>query len=945
MPDRLKQLAKNTQCPIFCDELTRQLYATDASIHQVIPKGVAFPRTVRETAEIMAAATSENIPLIPRGAGSGLTGGALGDALILDMSRYNRFISDFNRDACTVRVGAGVVLDQLNEFLKPFGLTFGPDVATSSRATLGGMIANNSSGARAPLYGTTIDHVLGLEVVTADGESFVLSADSTDMRDRLLPAHSKILSARTEIEQRFHRQICKRWPGYGLDRYLWSVDNAAPNPAKLIAGSEGTLCTIYAATLHVVPLPLATAMVLLFFDSVAKAMQAAARLLDLKPAGIEHIDDLLFNQTRGQFAFRAARALLELDDKPCTSILLVEFYEDADDRIAEVLKLKLGLRHYVCKDDREKALVWHLRKAGLSLLNGRPGPAKPIEGIEDVAVPPHRLPDYVHELTGILNRLGLQASFYGHAASGLLHVRPVLDLHTEQDIRRYKLLLDEVSDLARTFKGSLTAEHGVGISRNDYVREHIGPELFDIMTLIKQAFDPKRLMNPGKIVEEGPWNLNDHLRQGPGAAIPIPFEPVVLFQAKDHSFVGNLEQCNGCAGCRKDTPVMCPTFQATGDECMSTRGRANIIRAVLEGRLDDATCPLLSPALDVALSNCLSCKACTVECPSNVNMSLLKAELLYARYRKHGTPLVARVISRLDLLGKLACMFPNLTNTLLKKPLTRLLLQQGMHISPKRPLPEYTNERFDKWFTKHKPAGPTHRGQVLLWDDCFIRYNEPHIGRAAVTLLEATGYTVQLVKNHACCGRPAFSMGRLDLARRFGQRNLELLGTTETPLIFLEPSCYAMFREEYLELGLEGAKEAAERAILFEPFIELLLQKHPEALPLLEVPNGIALHTHCHAKAMTDIGSMHQLAQRIGKSHVQLLDSGCCGMAGAFGMLEDKFELSLSVAESLLRQVNALPQDTYVIASGASCRQQIAHLSNRQPIHFAELLCNVLAAK
>lgn len=939
---QLKHLQETCQCPIFLDDLTRQLYATDASIYQVTPRGVAFPRSVEETGEVMAAASAAAVPMIPRGAGSGLAGGALGDALILDLSRYNRFITDFDCEARTVRVGAGVVLDQLNAFLKPCGLTFGPDVATSSRATLGGMIANNSSGARAPLYGTTLEHVVRLEVVNPDGSRAVLDADSEDMRPQLADAHTRMLTQRAEIERRFHRDICKRWPGYGLDRYLWTVDAEKPDLAKLIGGSEGTLCTVYAATLRVVPLPPATGLVLLFFDSVQEAMQASAGLLDLEPASIEHIDDILFDQTRGQRTFAAARALLELDEKPCGSILLVEFYDHIEDKVAEMLRRGLGVRHHVCATAREKGLVWHLRKAGLSLLTGCPGSAKPTAGIEDVTVPPRRLPEYVAALRGVLGRLGLKASFYGHAASGLLHVRPVLDLHTARDIRRFRELADQVSALAAQFNGSLASEHGVGINRTAYVLDHVGPDLLETMRLIKAAFDPKGLMNPGKIFDDGRWRIDTHLRLGAEAAIPVPFEPTLSFEAKDHSFVGNLEQCNGCAECRKDPPSMCPTFQATGDELMSTRGRANVIRAVLEGRLDGNGSPLLSGALDAALSNCLSCKACTSECPSNVNMSLLKAELLYAKYRKHGVPFHARVLSRVDLLGLLGSAMPRLANAALKTDAMRRLLQYAVRVSPQRPLPEYAAQRFDAWF--HRRAGeiqPT-RGTVLLWDDCFVRHNEPHIGKAAVAVLEAAGYAVQLVEGRACCGRPAFSMGRLDVAKKFGRRNLALLRDSDLPLLFLEPSCYAMFREEYRELGLEGAKEVAERAVLFEQFVELLLQREPDALPLHTNASGLAIHAHCHAKALTDTGLMQQLGSRIAGEGAVLLDSGCCGMAGAFGALEAKYALSLEVGEALVNMIKVLPEDTRVVASGASCRHQIEHCTSRKPRHFAEILAEGL---
>ncbi|HDP35751.1 MAG TPA: hypothetical protein ENN29_11660, partial [Candidatus Hydrogenedentes bacterium] len=442
--------------------------------------------------------------------------------------------------------------------------------------------------------------------------------------------------------------------------------------------------------------------------------------------------------------------------------------------------------------------------------------------------------------------------------------------------------------------------------------------------------------------DTGRWRIDRDLRQGDGAYIPVPFEPVLLFDAKDHSFAGNLEQCNGCGGCRKDAPVMCPTYQATGDEIMSTRGRANLIRAALEGRVDDED-PLVNDALEQALSNCLSCKACETECPSNVNMALLKAELLHARHRRDGAPFRARLLSRVDLLGAVGSGMPRLANAMLDNRLFRLLLERIAGVAAQRPLPLYAAQRFDAWFkARHNVAHDAARGEVLLWDDCFVRHNEPRIGRAAVAVLEAAGYRVRLLQGRACCGRPAFSMGRLDVARRFGQQNLTLLKNNDLPVIFLEPSCYAMFREEYIELGLDGAKAAAERSVLFEHFIEALLRDAPDALPLRPLDGGIAIHAHCHAKALTDTGAMLQLAGRMAGNDAMLLDSGCCGMAGAFGAMKEKYELSLQVANALKQLLDPLSENTRIVASGASCRHQITHITDHPAMHFAEVIAEAL---
>jgi len=482
-------------CDVSFDNLTRQLYATDASLYQIKPAGVAFPKSAKQASSIIQTTADAGLSIIPRGGGSGLSGGALGDGLVVDFSRFNRQIYDLSLEKRTVRVGAGVVLDQLNAFLKPHSFCFGPDVATSSRATLGGMIANNSSGARVPVYGTTADHVVSLELVMADGRVEIIGngRDSLGQQRDLV---MKLVGAQErEIAERMPPGMLKRWSGYALERFI----NTGGNLNEILIGSEGTLAAISSAELKIVPLPRDKGLGLVFFASVAEAMQATVELLDLRPSAIEHIDRPLFDQTKGQLHFQAARDLLELDGKPCESILIVEFYEDVADRIALLSARRLGLRTTICQNAAEMNLVWQMRKAGLSLLTGRVGPAKPVAFIEDAAVRPAQLPAYVAGLESIMNPLGLEVCYYGHAATGLLHVRPVLDLHSADDLRKYRLVADGVSALIRQFKGSLAAEHGVGIARTEYMEEQVGPHLLQVMREIKRAFDPKNIFNPGKI--------------------------------------------------------------------------------------------------------------------------------------------------------------------------------------------------------------------------------------------------------------------------------------------------------------------------------------------------------------------------------------------------------------------------------------------------------------
>ena len=934
---QLTQL-KAATCEVVFDNLTRQLYATDASPYQIVPQAVAFPKSPAQASSMIKAAAQAGVPVIPRGAGTGLSGGAIGEGLVVDFARHNRQIFEFDKDRRTVLVGPGLVLDQLNAFLKPRGFRFGPDVATSSRATLGGMIANDSSGSHTPVYGTTGMHVNLLHIVLADGNVVKVGPGLDTLQRQRNLVEDLVALNEMQIAERFPPGLLKRWPGYGLARVMQDPKNLLP----ILTGSEGTLAAIVGAELKIVPLPEESGVGLIFFASVTEAMQATEALLELKPAAIEHIDRPLFDQTRGQREFKAARDLLELDQKPCESILIVEFFEDAKERLALLKKKRLGLRKLILQSAAEADLVWSVRKAGLSLLTSCKGSAKPACFIEDAAVRPQDLPVYVSSLQKLMRSVEVQASYYGHAAAGLLHVRPVLDLHRADDLKKFRQIADEVSGLVRQFKGSLAGEHGVGIARTEFLKAQVGDELYRLMKEIKQSFDPNNLFNPGKIISDGRYRIDRHLRTGGGFALPLPFEPRLAFAARDGSFAGNLEQCNGCGGCLKQTPTMCPTYLATGDEIMSTRGRANTLRAVLElsGTGDD---PLRSAELDAALSNCLACKACTTECPSNVNMALLKAELLHARIQRDGLTWRTRLLSSVDQLGRLGCVLPGAANVLLNSASVRHIFGRIFGFSPERPLPAFAHQRFDRWFAKHPAFRAAYRGKVILWDDTFARYHEPETGIAAVAVLEAAGFEVTLLKQRKCCGRPAFSQGNLGEATRLGRHNLALLKQGDpAPIIFLEPSCYSMFVEDYRELKLPDTAAIASRCFLFEEFIATLLEESPNALKFNQDTQRLVIHAHCHAKSLTNTTYMRQLAERMPNRTVSLLDTGCCGMAGAFGMLESKQELSLKVAEPLIQHIKSQPYGTIVVASGTSCRHQVRHLAHNRTEHMACVIADAL---
>jgi len=932
----LRELAKSG-VDIRFDALTRRLYATDASIYQVEPQVVAFPRSPEETSAVIQAAAADGLSITPRGAGTGLVGGAIGDGLVIDQARHNRRITDFDAAARTVHVEAGVVLDQLNAFLKPHRLRFGPDVATSSRATLGGMIANNSSGSHVPVYGTTIDHVRTIDFVFADGRRAAIGPGDEGLEYLHARTAAILEPCRAELDARMPAGLLKRWPGYGIEDWT----RRGPALPWLIGGSEGTLGLITGAKLSLHPLPTRKGLGAISFASVAEAMQAAVGLLDLRPAAIEHIDRVLFEQTRGQLPFRKGRSLLGLDETPCEAILLVEFFDEIDAPLAELRRRNLGLRARTFSAAEDMEAIWSVRKAGLSLLTGRIGAAKPVTGIEDSCVPPERLADYVAALQALMRARGLEASFYGHAAAGLLHVRPVLDLHSAEDVEIFRKLGDEVSALVREFKGSISAEHGVGIARTEFLDAHLGPKLASAMREIKFAFDPKNLFNPGKIVHDGRYAFDSRLRWNAEHGPKLPFSPVLEFAFKDGSFIGNLEQCNGCGGCRKDAPTMCPTYLATGEEIMSTRGRANVIRAALDGGLDGG---LNSAALEEALGNCLSCKACTTECPSNVNLALLKAELLHARHSHNGLPLRDRLLSRVDLIGALGSLAPGAANVSLAFGPLRRAMDRVLGLAAARPLPKFARQRFDRWFTKHTRRPRGSRGRVVLWDDCFTRYYEPGIGIAAVQVLEAAGFDIVLPTDRACCGRPAFSLGRLDLAEEWAEHNANVLARVDddAPIVFLEPSCFSMAHDDYRELGVIGAEKIRGRARLFDDFIDTLLNVDDTALRFAPMSSRAVIHSHCHTKALTGGRAAERVLARVPGCSAGTLDTACCGMAGAFGALADKYELSTTLGGMLAAQIEPTPADAFVIASGTSCRQQILHMTPRRPLHLAEFLAMTL---
>jgi len=912
------------------DEAHRWLYATDASIYEIPPLGVVLPRDRQAVHRAIEICGDHGVSIHPRGAGTGLAGGCLGAGVVIDLARHLTAIGPIDPQAATVAVEPGVVLDRLNQAVAGHDLMFGPDPATASRCTLGGMIGTNASGAHSLLYGKTSDNVAELTAVAADGREMVTGATPYDGATAAIATRHE-----AEIRRRFPT-LQRRVAGYDL---LSLLDRPAAGVTPLLIGSEGTLAVTLSATLRLVPLPAHRVVAVVCFDDPVAAMAAAVAALALGPAAVEHIDRILLDQAAGKPAYE--RLLAFLAGEVPASLICVELFgaseEEVADRLAAVQAAFPGRRILVRRTASEQAELWALRRAGLGLLMSKKGAAKPIPFMEDTAVPPEHLADYYAGVREILAGRGLEASFYGHAGVGLLHLRPVLDLHLPSDVAVMRQVAAEIADLATSFHGAVSGEHGDGRARSEWLGRAYGDEVVAAFREVKTLFDPRHLLNPGIITGDPPPRMDEHLRYGGDYQPRLPAS--TLRFTRDGDWLAAIEQCNGCGGCRKTAGTMCPTYIATGDEVDSTRGRANLYRAAASGRLSDG---LASVALHHALATCLGCKGCATECPSGVDMALLKAAALQERYRHHGPALATRLLARPDRLGRWMGPVAPVVNRLAATALGRYLLSRA-GLDPRRDLPTVAWRPFRYWFRHRGGSPPGPRGRVLLWDDCFTAHYEPAIGRAAVAVLEAVGYQVVLTA-HQCCGRPAFSQGMVDAARWLALDNTHRLvrhAEAGTAIVVLEPSCASMMGRDYLELlDTPEAATVASRVTSLEGLLAPLLAETPDALPLTPGAGPVLLHPHCHSRADGGEGATRAVLARLGP--VIDLDAGCCGMAGAFGYQSEHYDLSLQVGARLAERLGHEAEHAPLVACGTSCRHQIRHLTGRDARHLAVVVAEAL---
>lgn len=939
---------------VHADLLSLGLYATDASMYQMLPLAVVTPLDRDDTVKAVRLCAELGLPLLARGGGTSLTGQSVGEAVILDVSRHMTRVLELNLEEGWVRVEPGVVCDELNALLKPHGVHFAPDPATASRANIGGMIANNAAGMRSVRYGMTIDHVLALDLALATGE--VLSLGPLDGQQQAakcaLPGREGdicrglrdlMMQHADEIRARYPKVI-RRSGGYALDALV----NADPlNLAKLICGSEGTLGVILEARLRLTPLPRHSAVCLAHFDSLDASLRAAAPIVGAGPSAVELIDGIILRQARNHPLTRDICALISGDP---ASVLVIEVQgEDSDAVAAHIHRIADGLegRAYaapVMTDLRAIRDVWQLRASALGLMTTVQGPKKPVPYIEDAAVPPEALAEYVAEVLAVCRKYDQPVSMFGHASVGLIHIRPLHDLHQSGEIARMGQIQEEVFPLVQKYGGSWSGEHGDGIVRGGFNRRFFGDQLYGAFCEVKRLFDPEGRMNPGKVIDTPP--LDSHLRFGSGYR-PLPFKSLFHYRAEG-GILPAAEQCTGVGACRKTQQgVMCPSYAATHEEVHSTRGRANALRLALTGQLGPGA--LNSGELKAVMDMCLACKGCKGECPNSVDMVRLKSDVLHQHQKRHGVPLRARFFGHLPGLARLASgpQAP-LVNALIGRAPVRGLMGKVLGVDPVRPLPPYASQRLSKWFAQRPSNGAdTVRPRVVLFNDTYTEHYLPQVGRAAIEVLEAAGYRVEL----ATLGdsqRSAISQGLLDQARCNGTRlfrRLDEMLAGETPLLVCEPSCATALADDLPDLleDAELAQRVASRVRMLDCFLEqelssgrcTLLWKIPEA----DAPRHFLVHGHCHQKTLDGGRWTHRLLARIPGAVVTDSEAGCCGMAGAFGYEIEHAGFSRKIAgQRLLPRLDKTSGETRVVANGFSCRHQIADLGGQHPIHVVELV-------
>ena len=967
----LAQLAGTLEGDFHYDTVMRTLYATDASAYREMPTAVAIPKSVEDIKKLIAFAANNGSSIIPRTAGTSLAGQVVGDGIVVDVSKNFTKILEINKDEHWVRVQPGVVRDVLNMELKKHGLFFGPETSTANRAMIGGMVGNNSCGSNSVVYGSTRDHLLEVHAILADGSETVFkSTDKVDFNTLVATAQQKNGSAslldkiylktndilsdsknQDEIRAEFPKPtIERRNTGYALDMLLNCepfTPNGKPfNMCELIAGSEGTLCFITEIKIHVNDLPpKEIGLLCVHFNTIDEALRANLIAMKYKPSASELMDHYILECTKANPEHRQNRFFVEGDPG---ALLVVEL---RDNDVSEIEKQAAAIEaemraagfgyHFPRVYGADTKRVWDLRKAGLGLLSNLPGDEKAVAVIEDTAVDVNDLPEFIKEFNEILAANNMYCVHYAHAGSGELHLRPIINLKTEECNKQFRLIAEEIATLVKKFKGSLSGEHGDGRLRGEFIKQMVGDHNYQLMKEIKKVWDPKNIFNPNKIVDTPP--MDTFLRYTPGQTTP---EIKTTFRFYDQDILQHAEQCNGSGDCRKthfSGGTMCPSYMATRNEKETTRARANILREFLT-RSDKAN-RFDHEEIKEVMDLCLACKGCKSDCPSNVDMAKLKMEFLHQYYKDNGVPLRSKLIANFSKLSKVASYVPWAYNLVFDTPALRKIANNIVGFHPERTMPLLAKETFLNWNKKRSKSTGLSK-KVYLFADEFTNYNDVEIGKKAVELLEKLGYEV-VIPNHVESGRPQLSKGLLDDAKALATKNVTLLKdviSENTPLVGIEPSAILTFRDEYPDLVddnlLEDARKLAKNTFMVEEFLakEIDAKRIDKSLFTSE-KRLIKLHGHCQQKSLSSLVPAKKALSLPNNYEVQLIPSGCCGMAGSFGYEKEHFELSNQVGELVLfPTIRQQPDEVIIAASGTSCRHQIHDGTGRTALHAVEIL-------
>ncbi len=941
---------------VLFDRFSRGRYATDASAYQQMPTGVVVPRTMDEAERALAIAISEGVPVTPRGGGTSQCGQTINTGLIVDCSRHLNRITDLDVAGRQCAVEPGIVLDELNRQLRPHGLWFPVDVSTASRCTIGGMAGNNSCGGRSLRYGTTRDNVISIEAVMADGSKRKFGRGTpegwTDT-ERLFALGAREAA---EIEARFPK-VQRRVGGYNLDAL---VPGAEHNLAHLLIGSEGTLAFSTRIELKLSPLMGRRAVGACHFGSFYEAMDAAQHLVTLGPIAVELVDSTLLTLARDIAMFRPT--LEQFVEGDPAAILLVEFAEDDDENRNRIKALKemmgdlgFGWDKKGAKwggvvevfDPALQAAIADVRTSGLNIMMSMKDQGKPVSFVEDCAVPLEHLADYTERLTGIFEKNGTRGTWYAHASVGCLHVRPLLNLRLDLDVKKMRAIAEEAFEMVRAYKGSHSGEHGDGIARSEFHETMFGERLVRAFEEVKDIFDPTGMMNPGKIVRAPKFDDKNLFRYNPNYT-PVDFATELdwsAFPGVSGGFQGAVEMCNNNGACRKLAGgTMCPSYRVTKDEKHVTRGRANVLRLAISGQLGPDA--FASEEMAEALKLCVSCKGCRRECPTGVDMARFKIEVLAARGKKYGHSLRDYLVGWLPYYAPLAAKMPALVNLRDRIPGLARLLEPVIGFSAQRTLPKWRRDIFRDDVYSH---GPADGRPVVLFADTFNRYFERENIDAALAVLVAGGYRVYLPyplggsRRPLCCGRTFLSVGRVDKARAEAQRvidALKLFIANDVPVVGLEPSCIYSFRDEIpAMLKTEEARKLATLAMPLEDFLAREAAEGHLDLALGPVARKIVLHGHCHQKSFGGMGSVEKVLRMVPDIEIEMVESSCCGMAGSFGYAAETIDVSRAMGElSLLPAVRKAPEDAVIVADGTSCRHQIEDGAARRAVHVARIL-------